>query len=158
MERRTYRSLTGEQAHLEHGPGQRAGRKPLICRSYVRPLVQHREPHGAGVATLETYKDEGIFERVRENERHFEEVLHGCRDLPRVKDVRNMGLMGAVELEPFEGAPGKRGFEAMIACYEAGLMTRIAMDTFEFSPPLIAERSHLDQIFETFRSTLRSLG
>jgi hypothetical protein len=121
MERRTYRSLTGELARLERGPGHRSGRKPLTCCLYVRPLVQHRERHGAGVATLEAYKDEGIFERVRENEGHFEEVLHGCRDLPRVKDVRNMGLMGAVELEPLAGSPGKRGFEAMIACYEAGL-------------------------------------
>jgi len=112
----------------------------------------------AGLAALEAYKEEGIFEHVRENESYFEELLHGCCDLPRVRDIRNLGLMGAVELEPFEGQPGKRGFEAMIACYEAGLMTRIAMDTFEFSPPLIATRDDLDQMFERFRTTLRRLG
>jgi beta-alanine--pyruvate transaminase len=118
----------------------------------------HPVAAAAGLAAIEAYKEEGIFERVRENEAYFEDLLHGCRDLPRVVDVRNMGFMGAVELEPMAGAPGKRGFEAMIACYEAGLMTRVAADTFEFSPPLIAERSHLDEIFETFRSTLGALG
>jgi beta-alanine--pyruvate transaminase len=118
----------------------------------------HPVAAAAGLAALEAYKEEGVFERVRENEAYFEDLLHSCRDLPRVIDVRNMGFMGAVELEPMAGAPGKRGFEAMIACYENGLMVRIAADTFEFSPPLIAERSHLDQIFDLFQTTLRGLG
>jgi beta-alanine--pyruvate transaminase len=65
---------------------------------------------------------------------------------------------GAVALDPLPGPPGTRGFERMIACYEAGLMTRIAMDVFEFSPPLIATRSGLERIFEIFRTTLRRLG
>jgi hypothetical protein len=80
----------------------------------------------------------------------------------RIKRSRPEGSgkrkVAAVELEPLAGSPGKRGFEAMIACYEAGLMTRIAGDTFEFSPPLIASRSHLDEIFEIFQRTLRALG
>jgi beta-alanine--pyruvate transaminase len=118
----------------------------------------HPVAAAAGLAALEAYKEEGVFERVRENEAYFEDLLHSCRDLPRVIDVRNMGFMGAVELEPMAGAPGKRGFDAMIACYENGLMVRIAADTFEFSPPLIAERSHLDQIFDLFQTTLRGLG
>jgi beta-alanine--pyruvate transaminase len=75
-----------------------------------------------------------------------------------VIDVRNMGLMGAIELEPLPGQPGKRGFERMIACYEAGLMTRVAGDTFEFSPPLIASRSDIDRIFEILSATLRRMG
>ena len=109
----------------------------------------------AGLASLEAYKEEGVFERVRENERYFEDALHGCRDLPHVIDVRNLGLMGAIELAPLPGQPGKRGFELMIACYEQGLMTRIAADTFEFSPPLVIDREHIDKIFETFGRVLR---
>jgi beta-alanine--pyruvate transaminase len=64
--------------------------------------------------------------------------------------------MGAIELEPLPGQPGKRGFELMIECYERGLMVRMAMDTFEFSPPLIAERSHIDQIVDTVSAVIRA--
>ena len=109
----------------------------------------------AGLATLEAYKEEGVFERVRENGRYFEDALHACKDLPHVIDVRNFGFMGAIELEPLPGQPGKRGFELMIECYERGLMTRIAADTFEFSPPLIIERAEIDQIFDTISAVLR---
>ena len=116
----------------------------------------HPVAAAAGIASLEAYKEEGIFERVQEIEGYFEDALHSSRDLPHVIDVRNMGLMGAIELEPLAGQPGKRGFECMVACYEAGLMVRIAGDTFEFSPPLICERSHIDQIFETVSQVLRA--
>ncbi len=116
----------------------------------------HPVAAAAGLASLEAYKEEGIFERVRAMEGYFEDALHACRDLPHVIDVRNMGLMGAIELEPLPGQPGKGGFECMIACYEAGLMARIAGDTFEFSPPLICERSHIDQIFDTIKAVLRN--
>jgi beta-alanine--pyruvate transaminase len=115
----------------------------------------HPVAAAAGVATIDTYREEGIFERVRALEPYFEAALHACRDLPGVKDIRNFGLMGAIEMEPWPGQPGKRGFESMIACYERGLMTRMAADTFEFSPPLIAERAHLDQIFETVAEVIR---
>ena len=111
----------------------------------------------AGLATLEIYKDEGLFDaRARARAGYWRgRAARRCKGLPHVIDVRNIGLMGAVELEPLPGQPGKRGFEAMIACYEAGLMVRIAGDTFEFSPPLICERSHIDQIFETVSTVLR---
>jgi beta-alanine--pyruvate transaminase len=112
----------------------------------------------AGLATLEAYKEEGIFERVREIEPYFEDALHACRDLPDVVDIRNLGLMGAIELAALPGQPGKRGFELMIECYERGLMVRMAGDTFEFSPPLIASREDIDRIFEIVRTTLRQTG
>jgi beta-alanine--pyruvate transaminase len=109
----------------------------------------------AGLATLEAYKEEDVFARVREIEPYFEDALHGCRDLPHVIDVRNLGLMGAIELAPLPGQPGKRGFELMIECYERGLMTRIAGETFEFSPPLVIDRGHIDRIFDTLGKVLR---
>ena len=74
---------------------------------------------------------------------------------PTSIDIRNFGLMGAIELAPLAGQPGKRGFELMKACYEAGLMTRVAMDTFEFSPPLVIDRAHIDRIFDTVQAVLR---
>ena len=66
----------------------------------------------AGLATLEAYKEEGIFERVRALEPYFEDALHACRDLPHVVDVRNFGLMGAIELEPLPGPAGQARLRA----------------------------------------------
>jgi len=109
----------------------------------------------AGLATLEAYKDEGVFERVTENSQYFEDALHAQRDLPGVIDIRNIGYMGAIELEPLAGAPGKRTFEIMLACYERGLMARVSGDTVAFSPPLVSERAHLDEMIGTVAEVIK---
>ena len=109
----------------------------------------------AGLATLEAYKDEGVFEKVAENAQYFEDALHAQRDLPGVIDIRNIGYMGAIELEPLTGAPGKRVFEIMVECYERGLMIRISGDTIAFSPPLVSERTHLDQMIGTVADVIK---
>ncbi len=109
----------------------------------------------AGLATLEAYKDEGVFEKVAENAQYFEDALHAQRDLPGVIDIRNIGYMGAIELEPLAGAPGKRVFELMVECYERGLMVRVSGDTIAFSPPLVSERSHLDEMIGTVADVIK---
>jgi beta-alanine--pyruvate transaminase len=109
----------------------------------------------AGLATLEAYKEEGVFEQVTENTRYFEDALHAQRDLPGVIDVRNIGYMGAIELEPLAGAPGKRVFEIMVECYERGVMIRVSGDTIAFSPPLVSERSDLDEMIGTVAAVIR---
>ncbi len=109
----------------------------------------------AGLATLEAYKDEGVFEKVTENAQYFEDALHAQRGLPGVIDIRNIGYMGAIELEPLAGAPGKRTFEIMIECYERGLMARVSGDTIAFSPPLVSERVHLDEMIGTVADVIK---
>ena len=103
----------------------------------------------AGLATLDAYREEGIFERVAENARYFEDALHAQKGVKGITDIRNIGYMGAFDLEPEPGAPGKRTFEIMVECYERGLMIRITADTIAFSPPLVAERAHLDEMIGT---------
>jgi beta-alanine--pyruvate transaminase len=71
-----------------------------------------------------------------------------------VADVRNLGLMGAIELEPRPGAPGKRGYEAFLKAFEAGVLVRYTGDTLAFSPPLIVEEAQIDRIFETVRTAI----
>ncbi|MGR3402129.1 aminotransferase class III-fold pyridoxal phosphate-dependent enzyme, partial [Paracoccus sp. (in: a-proteobacteria)] len=68
----------------------------------------------AAIATLDTYAEEGLLTRAAELEAHWQEALHALRGLPHVIDIRNMGLIGAVELAPIEGQPGKRGFDAFV--------------------------------------------
>ncbi|MGI9452561.1 MAG: aspartate aminotransferase family protein [Geminicoccaceae bacterium] len=109
----------------------------------------------AGLATIEAYKNEGVFEKVTENTQYFEDALHAQRNLPGVMDIRSIGYMGAIELEPLAGAPGKRTFEIMVECFERGLMVRISGDTIAFSPPLISERSHLDEMIGTVADVIK---
>lgn len=108
----------------------------------------------AGLATLETYREEGLFQRAREMEGYWEDAVHSLADCPHVIDVRNIGLIGAIELEPIAGAPTKRAFDAFLDAYEAGILIRTTGDIIALSPPLIIEKSHIDQLVGTLRDVL----
>lgn len=109
-------------------------------------------------ATQEVYREEGLFDRAARMAPVFEDALHSLADEPHVIDVRNYGLMGAVELQGIDGKPGERGMDAMIRAFEDGTMVRVTGDTLAFSPPLIIEESHIEQLVECVRKVLRSLG
>lgn len=112
----------------------------------------------AGIATLETYKEEGLFERAAELASYWQEALHSLKGLPHVKDIRNMGLIGAVELEPTAGEPAKRAFAAFLDAYEKGILIRTTGDIIAMSPPLIIEKSHIDQLIGTLADVLKKLN
>ncbi|MBO6604204.1 MAG: aspartate aminotransferase family protein [Roseicyclus sp.] len=111
----------------------------------------------AGLATLETYREEGLFQRAADMAGYWEEGLHSLADCPHVIDIRNMGLIGAVELEPIAGEPTKRAFQAFLECYEKGVLIRTTGDIIAMSPPLIIEKAHIDQLFGTLRDVLMHL-
>ncbi|MDB5615198.1 MAG: omega amino acid--pyruvate aminotransferase, partial [Devosia sp.] len=111
----------------------------------------------AGLATLETYKEEGLLTRGAEMAPYFEEALHSLKGLPNVIDVRNIGLVGAIELQPIAGQPTKRAFSAFLKAFEAGVLIRTTGDTIALSPPLIVEKSHIDQIVGTLADILKTL-
>ena len=108
----------------------------------------------AGLATLDTYAEEGLLTRAASLEKVFEERIHSLKGEKHVIDVRNLGLMGAVELEPRPGAAGKRAYEAFLKCFDAGVLIRYTGDTLAFSPPLIIDNAQIDRIFETVRTAL----
>jgi beta-alanine--pyruvate transaminase len=111
----------------------------------------------AGIATLETYREEGLFQRAADLAPYWEDALHSLKGLPHVIDIRNMGLIGAVELEPIEGEPTKRAFTAFLKAYEKGLLIRTTGDIIALSPPLIIEKEHIDTLFGTLAEVLKSL-
>jgi beta-alanine--pyruvate transaminase len=111
----------------------------------------------AGLGTLDTYEEEGLLTRAGSLEKHFEDGLHALRDAPHVIDIRNLGLMAAVELEPRPGKPGARAYEAFLKIFEAGVLIRWTGDILAFSPPLIVEKAQIDRIFDTVRDTLKTL-
>ena len=110
----------------------------------------------ACTATQKVYADEGLFQRAADMAPVFEDALHSLKGEPNVIDVRNYGLMGAVEFSAIEGKPGARGAEIIQKCFEAGVMVRVTGDTIAFSPPLILEESHIQQAVETLRTVLRA--
>lgn len=111
----------------------------------------------AAIATLEVYQEEGLFQRAADMSPYLEDAVHSLRDLPNVIDIRNIGLVGAVELSPRKGAPGARGMEACIKAYEAGLMVRVSGDVIAMSPPLIVEKTHVDEMIGILGDVIKSL-
>jgi beta-alanine--pyruvate transaminase len=111
----------------------------------------------AGIGTLDTYADEGLLTRGQSLEKHFEDCLHALKGTRHVIDVRNIGLMAAVELEPRPDAAGKRAYEAFLKIFEAGVLIRWTGDTLAFSPPLIVDKAQIDRIFDTVRDALKTV-
>jgi beta-alanine--pyruvate transaminase len=111
----------------------------------------------AGEATLALYHSEDIFENARKLSPYFEEAAHSLRGAPHVVDVRNLGLMAAIEFAPRPGKPTTRAYDTFLRCFENGLLTRISGDTIACSPPLIINKAQIDQIFGTIGKALREI-
>ncbi len=110
-----------------------------------------------GLATLETYKEEGLLTRGAELASYWEDALHSLKGLPHVIDIRNLGLIGAVELEPIAGSPTKRAFSAFVQGYEEGILIRTTGDIIAMSPPLIISKAQIDELIGKLGSILKSL-
>ncbi|MGV3709031.1 MAG: aspartate aminotransferase family protein [Gemmatimonas sp.] len=110
----------------------------------------------AGLATLELYRSEGLFERAAELAPYWEQAVHSLRDAPGVVDIRNMGLVSGIELESRPGAVGARAFETFQRCFERGVLVRVTGDVVALSPPLIVEREQIDHMVGTLGAILRS--
>ncbi len=111
----------------------------------------------AALATLETYKDEGLLTRGAELAKVWEDALHSLKGVPHVVDIRNIGLVGAIELEPIAGSPTKRAFSAFLKAYEQGLLVRTTGDIIALSPPLIISESQIGEIVSTLGGILKTL-
>ena len=112
----------------------------------------------AGLATLDLYKTEGIFERAAAMEPIVADAVHSLRGSPHVIDIRNVGVVGGIELEARPGAPGARGFEVFLKCFEAGVLVRSTADTIALSPPLIVEEEQLGRMVDTIRAVIRTVA
>lgn len=112
----------------------------------------------AGIATLETYKEEDLFARADGLAAYWEDAVHSLSDCPNVIDIRNMGLIAGIELEPIAGEPTKRAFSAFLDAYEHNVLIRTTGDIIALSPPLIIEKEHIDTLFGTLRDVLKRVA
>lgn len=108
----------------------------------------------AGMATLDVYRDEGLFDRAASLSGHWQESLHSLRSAKNVVDIRNLGLMGAVELAPRPGKPGHRAFEVFEKMFKKGVLVRVTGETIALSPPLIIDKAQIDQIVSLLGETI----
>jgi beta-alanine--pyruvate transaminase len=111
----------------------------------------------ACVGTLDTYRDEGLLTRGAELAPYWEDALHSLKGEPHVKDIRNIGLIGAIELEPIAGQPTKRAFSAFIKAYERGALIRTTGDIIALSPPLIITKGQINELVDHIREVLRMI-
>jgi beta-alanine--pyruvate transaminase len=112
----------------------------------------------ASLATLDLYRDEGIFERAAELAPLWEEAVHALRGLPHVIDVRNLGLVAAIELESRAGAPGARAFDVFLDCFRSGALVRPTGDSIALSPPLIISADQVSELLGIVEAALRRVN
>ena len=118
----------------------------------------HPVAAAAGLATMDVYEAEGIFEQSMALEDTFADLLHSFADHDKVIDVRNFGLMGAIELAPRDGAPGARGLETHKRCFwDEDLVMRNAMDVLSFSPFLNSKVDEMEQSFAAIRRVIDAI-
>ncbi|RMH66028.1 MAG: aspartate aminotransferase family protein [Cyanobacteria bacterium J003] len=135
--------MQGPAGQIEFFHGYTYSGHPLAC--------------AAALTTLEIYEKEALFERAASLAPYWQEAIHSLRGLPHVIDIRNLGLVAGIELAPREGQGGTRGYDALCRAFEAGLLIRVTGDIIALSPPLIVERSHIDQMVDILSRVLQEL-
>ncbi|MEY4468311.1 MAG: hypothetical protein RIR21_2105 [Pseudomonadota bacterium] len=112
----------------------------------------------AAIATMQVYKDEKLFERAASMSAAFEHAAHQLNGLPHVKDIRNLGMVCGIELEPLPGKPTARAYEVFERCFwEKNLLIRTTGDIIALSPPLIINHEQIDTLFSTLAEVIQSI-
>ena len=148
----------------------------VVCKNEIYDTVVNSAPataieffHGytytghpiaaaAACATLDVYRDETLFERAAQLTPHFENEIHKLDNHKYVKDVRNLGLVGGIELHSRDGQVGARAYEVFVKCYEAGVLIRVTGDIIAISPPLIINEAQISEIFDTIARVLDTVA
>jgi beta-alanine--pyruvate transaminase len=133
--------MSGPEHMIEFFHGYTYSGNPIAC--------------AAALGTLDTYRDEGLLTRGAELASYWGDALHSLRDCPHVIDIRNIGLIGAIELAPIAGSPTKRAFSAFVKAFERGALIRTTGDIIALSPPLIITKGQIDELIDHVREVLR---
>ena len=136
--------MEGPEAMIELFHGYTYSGHPVAC--------------AAGIATLDVYEEEGLFDNAKAMEPHFEEAIHSLKGLNQVIDIRNIGLMGAIHFGS-DGLPATE-FAAKVFqhCYDNNVLVRYSGEFLVLSPSLIVEPKHLDKIAEALKTAINSVS
>ena len=136
--------MEGPEAMIELFHGYTYSGHPVAC--------------AAGIAALDVYEEEGLFDRAKEMEPHFQEAIHSLKGLNQVIDIRNIGLMGAIHFGS-DGLPATE-FAAKVFqhCYDNNVLVRYSGEFLVLSPSLIVEKEHLDMIADALKAAITSIS
>ena len=136
--------MEGPEAMIELFHGYTYSGHPVAC--------------AAGIAALDVYEEEGLFDRAKEMEPHFQEAIHSLKGLNQVIDIRNIGLMGAIHFGS-DGLPATE-FAAKVFqhCYDNNVLVRYSGEFLVLSPSLIVEKEHLDTIADALKAAITSVS
>jgi beta-alanine--pyruvate transaminase len=134
--------MSGPEHMIDLFHGYTSSGHPLAC--------------AAALATLDIYAEENLYEKAISLEQYWEDTIHQIKGLPNVIDIRNFGLIGAIELAPREGKPGTRAYDVFTKCFhEKDVLIRVTGDVIALSPPLILEKPHIDLLFSKIADAIR---
>ena len=137
--------MTGPEHAIELFHGYTYTGHPLAC--------------AASLATLDLYRDEELFARVKALEPKWCDALMTLKGLPNVVDIRCVGLTGAIDLTAIPGSPGLRGYQALeYSFHEAGIMLRLSGDTIELTPPFIISEAQIGEVVEKVARTIEAVA
>ena len=134
--------MTGPEHLIEFFHGYTYSGHPLAC--------------AAALATLDIYAEEKLFDRAANLSEYFGKAAHALRDLPNVIDIRNYGMVAAVELSPRAGEPTKRAYEIFVRAYEQGVLLRFTGDIIAISPPLIIDEAQIDHLYAVLAEAIKA--
>jgi beta-alanine--pyruvate transaminase len=137
--------MSGPEHMVEFAHGYTYSAHPIAC--------------AAGLATLDIYRDEKLFEKAKALEPKFADAVMSLKGEPNVVDIRTIGLTAGIDLAPRADAPGKRGFDALnSAFHDNDLMLRIAGDTLALTPPLIVSEDQIGEIVGKVAKVIRAVA
>lgn len=140
VHRKIHDAMMSGPAGIELFHGYTYSAHPLAC--------------AAALAALDVYAEQDLFARARRIAPVWETAVHALRQAPHVADIRNIGLLAAIDLTPRGGAPGARGAACAARCFADGVLIRSSGDTLVLSPPLIISESQIEAVLRTIREAL----
>ena len=136
--------MRGSEQTIELFHGYTYSAHPLAC--------------AAGLAALDLYRDERLFERAAALEPLFADAAMGLKGLPGVLDIRTVGLTAGIDLASRPDAFGARAYEAMNRAFnDEGLMVRITGETLALTPPLIISEAQIGEIFDKVGRVIKAV-
>lgn len=118
----------------------------------------HPVAAASALATLEIYQEEQLFQRAKDLSQYFEDAVHSLKGLPNIIDIRNIGLVAGIQFSPSEKGIGKRGYEIFDRCFRQGTLIRATGDILALSPPLIVEKSQIDDMVNSLTDAIHAVG
>ena len=137
--------MSGPEHVIELFHGYTYSAHPLAC--------------AAGIATLDLYREERLFERAKALEPKWADAAMALKGLPNVLDIRTIGLVAGIDLASRPDAVGKRAYEVMEKAFHVeSAMVRITGDTLALSPPLVISESQIGELFDKIARAIRAVS